>query len=506
MRHIEPLKPMHLLLDISAENSEKPVFRLSIKRRSMPLLYNWSMSLKIELREAITLSLPIAGAQLAQVALSVIDHLMCGRLGPLALAGVGLGSASLTLLLIPLLGWVGVVSAFVSESVGAEQEQDIVPYVQHGLFLAGLLGVIGTLLLSVAPAILNQFDYDPALLQVTYDYLHSVRWSLLPALAAGVLKPFLDSLHLPRIGLWVTLSGIGLNIVANLGLMFGKWGLPALGVAGTGWATSLVNCWILFCFVAVILWHQPLRKYPVFKSLQNPLQTDKVKAYLSIGGPIGLTILFEVALFSGLSFLMGKLGPTALAAHQIALSLCTITFMFALGVSYATTVRVANGIGRKNLAYARRAGLIGMALGMGVMGCAGLSFVLIPEPLISLYLEPTDIQNQAVIQLTVKLLYLAAFFQIFDALQVTSQGALRGLKDTFWPMLISLVCYWCIGYGSALGLGFYGDLGAPGLWFGLILGLFSAGIVLSSRFFILLNQRSKSAQQVELELSGAVRD
>ncbi len=466
----------------------------SIKPSQSLLLYNWGMTLKIELREAITLSLPIAGAQLAQVALSVIDHLMCGRLGPLALAGVGLGSASLTLLLIPLLGWVGVVSAFVSEALGAEQEQDIVPYVQHGLFLAVILGVLGTLCLSLAPVLLKHMGYDPALLKVTQDYLHSVRWSLLPALAAGVLKPFLDSLHLPRIGLWVTLSGIGLNIVANLGLMFGKWGLPALGVAGTGWATTLVNCWILLCFVGVILWHHPLRRYPIFKATQNALQADKLKAYLSVGGPIGLTILFEVALFSGLSFLMGKLGPTALAAHQIALSICTVTFMFALGVSYATTVRVANGIGRKNLAYARRAGWIGMALGMAVMGCAGLSFILVPEQLISLYLDPADLRNQGVIQLAVNLLYLAAFFQIFDALQVTSQGALRGLKDTFWPMLISLICYWVIGYGSALVLGFHMKMGPRGLWMGLILGLFSAGLVLSSRFFILVNLRRKTAQ------------
>lgn len=456
------------------------------------------MSLKIELREAITLSLPIAGAQLAQVALSIIDHLMCGRLGPLALAGVGLGSASLSLLLIPLLGWVGVVSAFVSESLGAEQEQDVVPYVQHGLFLAVVLGVIGTLLLSLAPALLNQMGYEPALLSVTHDYLNSVRWSLLPALLAGVLKPFLDSLHLPRIGLWVTLSGIGLNIVANLGLMFGKWGLPALGVAGTGWATSLVNCWILLCFIGVIVWYHPLHKYPVFKATGNGLQVEKLNAYLKVGGPIGLTILFEVALFSGLSFLMGKLGPTALAAHQIALSICTVTFMFALGVSYATTVRVAHGIGKKNLPYARRAGLIGMALGMGVMGCAGLSFVWFPEYLITLFLDPADLRNQGVIQLAVQLLYLAAFFQIFDALQVTSQGALRGLKDTFWPMLISLVCYWVIGYGFALLLGFYADLGARGLWMGLIVGLLSAGLVLSSRFFTLLRLRSKTAQSLQI--------
>lgn len=451
------------------------------------------MPLKIELREAITLSLPIAGAQLAQVALSVIDHLMCGRLGPLALAGVGLGSASFSLLLIPLLGWVGVVSAFVSESLGAEQEQNVVPYVQNGLLLAVILGIIGTLLLSMAPTLLKPVGYEPALLAVTNDYLGAVRWALLPALAAGVLKPFLDSLHLPRIGLWVTLSGIGLNVVTNLGLMFGKWGLPALGVAGAGWATTLVNCWILLCFIGVILWYHPLRKYPVFKALSSSLQTDKLRAYLQIGGPIGLTILFEVALFSGLSFLMGKLGPTALAAHQIALSLCTITFMFALGVSYATTVRVANGIGRKNLPYARRAGLIGMALGIIGMGCAGFSFIWIPQHLIALYLDPADPRNQAVIQLAVKLLYLAAFFQVFDALQVTSQGALRGLKDTFWPMLISLVCYWLIGYGSALMLYSYADLGAVGLWMGLIIGLLSASLVLSTRFFILIHLRNKTA-------------
>lgn len=435
-----------------------------------------------ELKASLQLSLPIAGAQLAHIALSITDNIMCGQLGASALAGAGLGSATLSMVLLPLLGLVGVVSAFASEAHGADDPSSVQLYTRQALLLSLLLAVPAIWILGQARLLFEWMGHSAELIAVADSYLEAARWSVLPALGVAVLRGFLESLSYPRPGLMIGISAIGINILGNLALMFGWWGLPALGVAGTGWSTTLVNVWMFLSLWLTIQILPELRRYQVFKHNWR-LDTRVMYPYFKVGLPVALGILSEVWLFSGLALLMGKLGETALAAHQIALSMATVTFMFALGVSYATTVRVGYAQGQLNLTGARQAGAIGMGVGMAVMSCSGLCFWLFPEALIGLYLDLNQPENQRVARLATELLALAAFFQLFDALQVTSQGALRGLKDTFVPMLIAFGCYWLIGYGSAVWLAFDQGLGPRGLWLGLIVGLISAALLLASRFF-----------------------
>lgn len=440
-----------------------------------------------EMLATIVLAVPIAGAQLAQIALQVVDNMMCGRLGAQSLAGVGLGSAVLATLLLPLLGIVGIISAFISESEGQQVASEVPRrFFQQGLYLALILGVPATLVLGHAPELLRWSGQQEVLVAIAERYLDTVRWCIVPALLLGVLKTTLDSVSRPQPGFWIAISGIVFNVFANQILMFGGWGdrlwFAPLGVAGTGWATALTNVWMMILLAGFLAWDRRLQAYGFFKRFV-PISWPMILQLWRTGAPVGVSILSEVGLFAGMTFLMGYMSHTALAAHQIALNVASLTFMCALGVSYATTVRVGGAMGAKDPEKARRAGGLGMLLGILIMGGAGLLFWLMPAQIVGLYLDLGDPENRAVLALGGHLLQLAALFQVFDALQVTSQGGLRGLKDTFVPMIIGFCCYWCIGLGSGVFLGFGLNWGARGLWMGLILGLASASLLLCRRFF-----------------------
>lgn len=432
--------------------------------------------LRREARATFILALPMAGTQLAQVALQFIDNLMCGQLGTQALAGVGLGSAALATLLLPLLGLMGAVSPMASQAHGAEDLQALHQTVRQGLVAAVCLAPVAMLLLQLAPDLLLWMGNPPESVAQCRLYLQSVQWCLLPALLVGVMRAFLDSLSRPRFALYVALGAIGINITCNWLLMFGHWGFPRLGVAGTGWATTAVNLLSALALGLYIGLQKELRS-----RFWGPLQAPLQKELLKIGTPMMLAVMAEVWLFTGLTFVMGKFGSKALAAHQIALNLSTLTFMFAMGVSNAATVRVGQAMGRQKPLQARQAGAAAMLLGMGLMACSALAFWWVPHWFIGFFIPPG--QNPDVTALAVRMLHLAALFQIFDALQVTSQGALRGIKDTFWPMLIGFGCYWGVGFGSSLTLAFSWQGGPVALWQGLVLGLMAASLFLSRRFF-----------------------
>lgn len=424
----------------------------------------------------------MAGAQLAQIALQVTDNIVCGRLGANALAGVGLGVAAYAMLLYPLLGLINAVCPLVAHAQGAHDPAAARRSLQQAVWLALLLGLCGFALLTRAADALRWMGQPESLVRLADTYLQVMRWSLPPALLVTALRGFLDSLGLPRFGLIVALSAIGVNLLGNWLLVFGNAGLPALGIAGSGWATVSVQFWSLLCLLVFVLREPLLAPFALLRDWRVDL--GALREHLRIGIPSAFGMMAEVWLFTGMSFLMGQLGTTAVAAHQIALNAASAAFMIALGISNASTVRVGQAIGRSDPAAARRAGLIGMGLGMGCMSLTGLLFWLAPRLVIGAYLDLSAPDNQAVVGLASALLQLAALFQLFDALQVTSQGALRGLKDTFWPMLLGFCSYWGVGLGAGLWLGFAQGMGARGLWIGLILGLMAAGLALGLRFVL----------------------
>lgn len=434
-----------------------------------------------EVRALLNLAIPLAGAQLAQAATGFVDTVMMGLLGQQALAAGALGASLFTALLTITTGTLTAVSALAAAAFGAGKTEEVTRVVQQALWLSLLLGILITLLLWNGGAVLRWTGQEEQNVVLAQMYLRAIAWGFLPALGFAVLRNFVSALSQPRPIIWIMIGGTLFNIATNYVLMFGKFGLPALGIAGIGYASTL-SLWGMCLALLLYIRYQPqLRQYRIFHNLQQ-IERRVLWDLVRVGAPIGVLITVESGLFAITTILMGLFGTVTLAAHQIALQTAAFTFMVPLGISYATTVRVGQLVGQGHLGSARVAGYVGIGLGAGFMLIAGLLFWMIPETIIALYLDVHEPENQAVVDQAKTLLGVAAIFQIADGVQVNAAGALRGLKDTQVPMLIGIFSYWCVGLTSGYGLGFWLGWGGVGLWWGLAIGLAIAALILTWRF------------------------
>jgi multidrug resistance protein, MATE family len=439
--------------------------------------------LTTEIKACLWLSIPLAGAQLAQAATAFVDTVMMGWLGSATLAAGGLGASVFQSLLLISTGIVSAVSPLVAAAYGSGQAATVGKIVRQGLWLAAGLALPVGLLLWSAQAWLTNLGQSAETIELALPYLRSILWGVLPALGFAVLRNFVAALSEPRPVIVIMLGGTVFNVIANYSLMFGKWGLPALGLAGIGIA-SATSLWGMFIALALYILNQPrYRAYRVFSKL-NALETQVLRDLIQIGIPIGVLAAVETGMFTLTTFLMGQLGTVSLAAHQVALQTAALTFMVPLGISLATTVRVGQQLGQGSPTGARLAGKVGIGIAALFMSLMGLLFWLFPEPIVALYLDIEKPENGAVVALAKQLLIVAAVFQLFDGIQVSAAGALRGLKDTRIPMLIGIVAYWGIGLTSGYLLGIQFGWGGTGLWWGLAIGLAAASVVLTWRFSI----------------------
>jgi multidrug resistance protein, MATE family len=434
-----------------------------------------------EIKAMLFLAIPLASAQLAQSATGFVDTLMMGLLGQQVLAAGALGAAFFNTPLYVSSSIAAAVSPLVAGAFGADDSKEVSRIVRQGLWLALLMGIPLTLLIWNGGAILPWLGQKPENAQLAGQYLQAIAPGILPALGFAALRNFVAAVSQPRPVMVILIAGTLFNVGANYTLMFGKLGLPALGIVGIGMASALSLWGMFLAIVLYILWQPSLRQYLVFNHL-NHFDPRIFRDLLTTGLPIGGLVAVEVGLFTTTTFLMGGLGTVPLAAHQIALQTAAITFMIPLGISFASTIRVGQLIGQGDLKAAQLAGYIGIGLGTAFMSFMGILFWLMPEAIISLYLDVSNPANRAVVDLAKVLLGIAALFQIVDGIQATAAGALRGLKDTKVPMLIGLLAYWGIGMSVGYGLGFSLGFGSVGLWCGLAIGLLVAAIVLVWRF------------------------
>ena len=341
----------------------------------------------------------------------------------------------------------------------------------------------------------NDILLTPALQESTIalvvSYLRAIAWGFFPALAFAVLRNVVSALSRPRPVMVITLCALGFNIVANYVLMFGKFGLPPLGLAGIGWASTL-SFWGAFLALAGYIAAQPdLRQYRIFPPRLR-LESTILRELLRIGLPIGVLYGVETGLFTLTSFLMGYLGTVQLAAHQIVLQTAAITFMVPAGISYATTVRVGQLLGQGEFRRSRLSAFINLALGATFMGGMAIVLLIMPRSIISLYLDVRDPANAPVVATAIDLLRVAAMFQLVDGIQVIAAGALRGLQDTRTPMLIGLFAYWGVGFSCSYILGLRLGWDGVGLWIGLAFGLTVAAVIFTLRFTHLINGKIRS--------------
>lgn len=437
----------------------------------------------------MALSWPLMLTNAIEMAMSLTNLAMIGRISPEALAASTLAVGLYNVLLLFGLGVTTSVSALISREVGRAgvQGAPVRRIVQQGLW--GAMAICGPLWIVLwnSAAIFRTAGQEPRLSAEAVTYLHSLQWAIAPALAYLVLRSLFAALE--RTG-WVVVTGIvavSLNAVLNWVLIGGHLGLPALGLAGSGLATVLSNAFMAVSLAIIATCEGQFRPLRLFAGLRWPDWTG-FGAFWRLGLPVGISLVLETGMFGGAAFLVGWIDATALAAHAIALQVASFTFMVPLGVAQAATVRVGRAFGAGDRDAVARAGWTALALGVAVMAVSAVVLMSVPRPIIGLFIRPWEPGAEAVTALAVTLLWIAGLFQIADGAQVVLSGMLRGLHQTRVPMLISAIGYWCIGLPLAALLAFRFHLLAPGVWIGLTTALFAVAGLLFTRWLNLLGR------------------
>lgn len=435
----------------------------------------------IEFKATILLAIPMVLTQLSQIAIQTTDVVMMGWLGPRELAGGALAGHTFFAFFLLGLGVCSAVAPLAAQARGANRRRDVRRYTRQGLYAAVIVSVPVIAILAWFEPIALLLGQDPAIVALAGSYMNALLFALPPALGYVVLRCFCAALNRPLPAMMAMALCIPLNGVLNYGLMFGEFGLPEMGLVGAGVSTVIVE-WIMFLGLLVYVVHD--RSFRRYGLLVRWWRRDwvRLKQIFVVGLPIGGSILMEALMFSAAVFFMGLISETAIAAHQIAIQCAAITFMVPLGVGQAAVIRVGLSAGRRDREGVRRAGFVALAVGTGFMAAMGGVFLAFPEPIVSAYLDTTDPANAPVISLAVTFLGIAALFQIFDGGQVLGQHVLRGLKDTRVPMIVAGIGYWLIGMPACALLAFAFDLGGIGVWFGLLIGLLFAAVILIWRF------------------------
>ncbi len=432
-----------------------------------------------ELRTLLLLSGPIIAAQISQSTMGFIDTVMAGRVSSVDLAAVAMGSSIWHPVFLFMLGILMAVTPSVAQLHGAGAREEIGHHVRQALLLGGVLSLAIIPVLRHAGPVLAWMNVDPVAAPKTLAYLNGISWGM-PAIAGFfVLRHFSEGLSCSKPSMMVGLLALPLNATTNYVLIYGKLGLPAMGGPGCGWATAL-TLWFMFLVMLVIvrrgIVYQASR---LFGALPRP-DWQEIVQILRLGLPIGLSLFVEASIFAVIALLIGSLGADIVAAHQICLSFATLVFMVPMSIASAISIRVGWALGHGDIPLAKRAGYTGIALNACIALCTSTLCFLFPEPVAAIY---TD--NPQVRQLAVSLLTLGALFQVSDAIQVSTSGALRGYKDTRVPMFLLIFAYWGIGLpiGYSLGLTtlWGAPMGARGFWIGLIAGLTCAAVLLSLR-------------------------
>ena len=438
-------------------------------------------AIEAELRATLALALPLAAAQLAQVLMGITGTAMMGRLGGDALAAGGLAAALYFTVAFVFQGILNAAGPLVAHAIGAGRPDRTGPIVASGLYIAAGLAIIGIFLVLEIEPLLTWIGHAPPLVAATASYLRAAIFGMPASLGFALYRSYLAASARTGPVMTVLLFCLALNVLLNELLIFGHLGLPALGVAGSGYAAAAVQ-WAEFLGLVLYAALLPgLRRHRVGMALRRP-DWSEARAILRLGWPIGGIIATEVGIFSTTGLLAGLLGTDALAGHQVAIGLVSFTFMVPLSFSQAATVRVALASGAGRPDAARRAGYVAFACGVGFMALNAILILIEPYAIIAVYLDAADPANAKAVTVARRLLAIAAIFQIFDGMQSIAVGALRGLKDTRVPMLIGAIGYWGIGFPTGWLLAFPAGLGAPGLWWGLAAGLAAVGMPLAFRF------------------------
>jgi MATE family multidrug resistance protein len=442
-----------------------------------------------EVRATFVLAVPLAAANVAQMAMGVADTVMVGTLGAVPLAAVGLGAGFYFTSAVICSGVLTAVAPLAAFAIGSGDRAAAGRITGSGLVLAMLFAIPVAVAMMTADRLLGLLGYDPALAAEIGRFLRAVAWGAPGFLGFAVLRSLFAALARARVVMIVLLLCVPANIALNWVLIFGHLGVPPLGLVGAAYASAIIQS-LMFLGLAVALWG--LRRSgqaPRLRGEIGEIAAD-IRRILALGLPIGGLQALEVGVFVFSAALMGVFGADALGAHQIAINCASVTFMVPLGVGQAATVRVAAERGAGRPLLARRAGFVALGLGMIFMASSAAAMWLLPRVIVGAYVAIGDPGNAALVALALRFLALAALFQIVDGMQTVAAGALRGYEDTTVPMLLAGIGYWAIGFAGGWALAFPLKIGPVGLWWGFVLGLASVALLLTLRLY------RRSAQEI----------
>ncbi|MEO1550412.1 MAG: MATE family efflux transporter, partial [Pseudomonadota bacterium] len=424
---------------------------------------------------------------LAQVAIGITDTLMVGRLGAEPLAGMVLGAQLFFGLYLFGSGFTYGVLPLAANAVGARDSRALRRSIRMGLWVLMAFSALGLPVLYFSTPIFLALGQDPDVVAIAAAYLRITCLALPLGMIFMVLRAYLSALEAARAVLYASIAGALINVVLNYMLIFGNWGAPALGVEGAAIASVGTHGMMLAVALWVVLRRTDAAEHALFARLWRA-DWEYFWKVLTLGAPIGATLLAEVGLFSGSAIVMGWIGTLELAAHGIALQIISVLFMLPYGLSQACTVRFGlwDGSGPGAGAAMRRIAVLALGITLALSLAAALLFWVLPEPLVRLFLDASDPETPQVIAIGVMLLLVAAAFQLADSVQVVSAGLLRGLKDTTWPMVYAIISYWAIGLPAAYVISIPMGFGPPGVWAGLALGLTVAAATLTHRLWVRL--------------------
>ena len=437
----------------------------------------------IHARALLVLGLPLIGSNLAQMALHVCDTLLMGRYGVVELAALVISTSSWFVVFILGAGFAQAVMPLVASALGRGDETQVRRDTRMGLWLSALYGLASYPLFWFSGPVLLALGQKPEVAALSQDFLRIAAFGMVPALLVSTLRSYLAALGRTQVVLWVTLAAVGVNLVLAWALIFGRWGMPELGVQGAALASVTVQVLTLAVLVAYAARLPELRKFRLFQRFWRP-DWPAMGQVFRLGWPIGITGLAESGLFQASALMMGWIGTVELAAHGIVMEAAALSFMVHLGLSNAATVLTGRAAGA-GAAQSLRDGAkvaIAMSLAFGLLIVA--LFLTLPVPILSAFFDTTKPEARAILAFGTLLLAMAALFQIADAMQVMALGLLRGIQDTKVPMIAAAVSYWLIGIPASYVLAFQVGWGGVGLWSGLVIGLVAAAGSMMWRFWM----------------------
>ncbi|MEK4029067.1 MATE family efflux transporter [Pseudobacillus sp. FSL P4-0506] len=450
-----------------------------------------TFTLKQRIKRLMYILIPIFITQLGMFSMNFFDIMMSSRYSADDLAGVAIGSSLWVPVYTGLSGILLAITPIVAQLTGAKKTKEVPFTVMQGIYASVVLAVFVFVIGSIAlDPVLNRMSLEGTVREIAKNYIIALSFGLIPVFVYAVLRCFIDALGMTRTSMIITLVSLPLNVFFNYALIFGKWGLPALGGVGAGYASAITYWLIMMIAIFIIHRKQPFNQFQIFHSFPA-ISLTKWKEILFMGVPIGLSIFFETSIFSAVTLLMSEYSTTVIAAHQVAINFASLLYMLPLSISMSLTIIVGYEVGASRLRNAK----IFSWLGVGTAVCFSLLCILLlmlfREQIASFYTK-----DEEVLSLTIHFLLFAALFQLSDAIQAPVQGALRGYKDVNTTFVMTMISYWVIG----LPLGYYlantTELEAYGYWIGLISGLTAGALTLSTRLLIIQRKHSQADSSI----------